>query len=1097
MKTSVTLRSRRPFSTSRLLSVACACVAVPAIFMPASTAFAEDLVWVGDIDGNWITTTRTGGVFSVPYTYYTNWSPDGGSSQNLPNSSDTVIFKATAYGTNVNLGGYRSVRNVRFDGGQSYSLAGGTIAVSDTISSTSWVDQYVDSEVVHFSSGGLDISATTSSSRIYLRNGLDSNSHLFKKGTGKLYIQGTGTTDNFVSGNLYVDGGTLYNFETLAVGDAAESGAASGYLTLSNTTNTGSGGRLYVRYGSTLEHNGNATLGDQGGEFGYASVAGSNSTWTNTGELMVGSYGIGTLDITAGGAVSNTTGYVGRFANSSGSATVNGAGSTWTNAGYLTIGRHAAATLDIENGGVVSSTNGYTGRESGSVAATTVTGDGSAWHNTGSQFVGHYGNGTLNVEGGGEVTSLNGFIGFGPTTGLGTATITGSDSSWGMSGELRVGHAGTGTLNVQDSGSVENADGYIGYSSSGTGTATVTGAGSTWTNTGDLYVGRDGAGSLTLGVAGNVNVGDAAAAGAAADWLTVSDGDNTNGSGAGGHLYVQNGSTLTNNQGSTLGDGANEHGYATVTGANTTWTNSSTLIVGNEGAGVLHVAAGAEVTNNLSGYLGKLSGSSGIATVTGTGSKWITSGDLFVGFEGNGTLNIEDDADVKIGDTAKNVSGSPSLFIRDLDNTDGAATGGRLFILNGSTLNNNAGSATIAALGGYGYATVGGAGSLWNNSSGALTLGTGTGSGTLLIEEGGAVTSLSSRIATSANAHGNATVTGVGSQWDIQNSLTIANRGAGTLTIESGGLVENLTGHIGLFSGSTGTVTVTGAGSTWTNTGSLFIGGSTTSAGGSGTLNILSGGLVDAQDLKIWADGSVNLNGGTLSVNQLLFDVPTPASFVHTLGTLEIRQQDTYINAGVTADLTAGKTLKIGQMTAVTTGGAINLHGGVLDTATLDLTAGGTFDFLSGTLVADAVLGTLNQYGGTLAPGNSPGTTEVSSDYNLNSGTLAIEIAGLTAGSEHDEVIISGTLNLGAGSVLYVTLIDGFTVSNGDTFDILDFSSVTGTFGTLNLATLNGGLQWDTSSLYTDGSLTVVPEPSSLAILAMAGLLVTRRRRSA
>ena len=40
------------------------------------------------------------------------------------------------------------------------------------------------------------------------------------------------------------------------------------------------------------------------------------------------------------------------------------------------------------------------------------------------------------------------------------------------------------------------------------------------------------------------------------------------------------------------------------------------------------------------GYIGTVSGSTGVVTVAGTGSTWTNSGDLYVGNSGNGTLNI-------------------------------------------------------------------------------------------------------------------------------------------------------------------------------------------------------------------------------------------------------------------------------------------------------------------------------------------------------------------------------------------------------------------------------------------------------------------------
>ena len=53
---------------------------------------------------------------------------------------------------------------------------------------------------------------------------------------------------------------------------------------------------------------------------------GSGSKWTNSGTLYVGNLGIGTLDISGGGAVSDTIGYLGYAASSTGVAVVKAPG---------------------------------------------------------------------------------------------------------------------------------------------------------------------------------------------------------------------------------------------------------------------------------------------------------------------------------------------------------------------------------------------------------------------------------------------------------------------------------------------------------------------------------------------------------------------------------------------------------------------------------------------------------------------------------------------------------------------------------------------------------------------------------------------------
>ena len=112
-------------------------------------------------------------------------------------------------------------------------------------------------------------------------------------------------------------------------------------------------------------------------------------------------------------------------------------------------------------------------------------------------LVGKSGNGTLNIEAGGQVSSNYGYLGL-YSGSTGTATVTGTGSTWTNGGRLYVGTSGSGTLNVEAGGQVSNTDGYLGYNSGSTGTATVTGTGSTWTNSGDLYVGYSGSGTLTV-----------------------------------------------------------------------------------------------------------------------------------------------------------------------------------------------------------------------------------------------------------------------------------------------------------------------------------------------------------------------------------------------------------------------------------------------------------------------------------------------------------------------------------------------------------------------------------------------------------------------
>jgi len=186
----------------------------------------------------------------------------------------------------------------------------------------------------------------------------------------------------------------------------------------------------------------------------------------------------------------------------------------------------------------------------------------------------------------------------------------------------------------------------------------------------------------------------------------------------------------------------------------------SGLVVGFTGTGTLAISDGGVVSITgfgSSGIIGRFSGSSGAVTVNGSGSQLNSSGDLVVGLEGAGTLEI-----------------SNAGVVSD--------TGGHI----GNSF-------------GPGAVTVTGQGSQWNNA-GVLKVDTGT----VEITDGGVVISTGSSTIADVEpmpplplpplpfASGNAavTVSGPGSQWNNAGDLTVGFNGIGTLTIASAGVVS-------------------------------------------------------------------------------------------------------------------------------------------------------------------------------------------------------------------------------------------------------------------------------------------------------------------
>ena len=183
-------------------------------------------------------------------------------------------------------------------------------------------------------------------------------------------------------------------------------------------------------------------------------VIGNTATTTLAGMLRVGYIGPGFLTMESGGVVTNTTGHISSASGSTAVATVTGTGSEWNKSRSLYVGENGGTgTLNVTGGGVVSNTTGYIGDDSGSTGVATVTGPGSQWNNSSNLYVGSSGTGTLNVADGGVVSNTYGFIGK-STGSTGVATVTGTGSEWNNSSDLHVGNSGDGILNIADDGVV-------------------------------------------------------------------------------------------------------------------------------------------------------------------------------------------------------------------------------------------------------------------------------------------------------------------------------------------------------------------------------------------------------------------------------------------------------------------------------------------------------------------------------------------------------------------------------------------------------------------------------------------------------------------
>jgi hypothetical protein len=88
---------------------------------------------------------------------------------------------------------------------------------------------------------------------------------------------------------------------------------------------------------------------------------------------------------------------------------------------------------------------------------------------------------------------------------------------------------------------------------------------------------------------------------------------------------------------------------------------------------------------------------------------------------------------------------------------------------------------------------------------------------------------------------------------------------------------------------------------------------------------------------------------------------------------------------------------------------------------------------------------------------------------------------------------VSNALSL--GGTLNVSPYNGFVPSYGDSFILLQAAALSGDFGTVNYPALSGGLSWERTTSATAMTITVVPEPTTYAISAIATVGLARLMR--
>ncbi len=660
---------------------------------------------------------------------YVALAQGGSSSMTVGSGGLVAITNAATNGGGLGVGiGNPSFANEIGGQGEADVTGGGTVTVQNVIS----VGGNGASGVLNIKGGGFVSTASG-----LMVGGATTNNGTVYGGTGSV---------NIGAGSTFAVTGTNLNDFTVEIGDGNNSsttGLAQGYVTVSG--------------------------------------AGADLT-TNDNPLQIAPYADGILTVSQGGSVTAGTqnsvslAAIGIGRQGVGSLELTDPGSTIAAIGLVYVGREGTGNLLVENHARLSTSLDPIG--AGEVAIGAATGG----NGTTQTSVQTGGTGNALVSGGGDIYSQeNVIVGESDTTGSlsvntgGTVeandqviigeseTISTGGTVITDSGNIPVTGSGLlltglGTVTV-GAGSLLRADGanirskgtaavVIGAGTGASATLNVTGSGATVNGEGfGVSVGAVGDGSLLIGQGGQVLAAtkyaadDAVTAGAAAGAtgaITVTDpgsaliatGQLGLGVGGQGSLLVENQGAVTTgnnsadtNEGVDIGQTAGGSGTATVTGANSSLSNTGTFVVGDAGLGSLAVDAGGTVTTsanatiantasaagssaNVTGGnflvagtlvdgnagaglldigpggavsaleldLGSAAGGAGVLTIDGPGSSLNATNSLVVGAAGVGELSILDGASVTIGGDLDIGVGAGASGNVDIENTTGTTT---------------------------------------------------------------------------------------------------------------------------------------------------------------------------------------------------------------------------------------------------------------------------------------------------------------------------------------------------------------------------------------------------------------------------------------
>ncbi|UJH66977.1 BspA family leucine-rich repeat surface protein [Allomuricauda sp. SCSIO 65647] len=215
------------------------------------------------------------------------------------------------------------------------------------------------------------------------------------------------------------------------------------------------------------------------------------------------------------------------------------------------------------------------------------------------------------------------------------------------------------------------------------------------------------------------------------------------------------------------------------------------------------------------------------------------------------------------------------------------------------------------------------------------------------------------------------------------------------------------------------------------------------------TISVSGGNLVlgSTSSISISGDGVVQVDANTVQIplanitNGLTLDGGGGANTLMLDTSLQLLGPDNGLTlSNIDVQLTGSDDFQLNEL---------NVNNGIFDTNNLTTLITETANFTNGsTLVGiGSIIGTVNIDGtSTVAPGTSPGIMNTGDLILENGSTFDAEVNGPTPGTEHDQIVVTGTVTLNSPTL---NLIGGYANAPTDEIILIDndgTDAVTGTF---------------------------------------------------